>query len=103
MQTLEVAQGPMFQVENNGVRLTAGNIIQEMFVRASEVYGEVRAESAGQRLCNRRIFLQNYNIQRHNPPISSADDGWASTLDYAAGWLGDHNSTDSLSESQAAD
>lgn len=57
MQSFEVAQRPMLQVENDRVRLTARNVIQEMFVRAGEVYGEVRAESASQRLGNRWIFL----------------------------------------------
>jgi hypothetical protein len=32
------------------------------------VYREVRTESASQRLCNRWIFLQNYNIQSHKSP-----------------------------------
>ena len=103
MQTLEIAQRPLLQVENDRLRLTARNIIQEMFVRAGEVYREVGAEPASQRLGNRWIFLQNYNIQSHKSPDLERDDGWASTLDYAAGWLGNHNSTDSLSESQAAD
>ena len=62
MQTLEVAQRPMLQVENDGLRLTAGNIVQKMFVRTGEVYREVRAKSASQRLSNRWIFFQNYNI-----------------------------------------
>ena len=39
-----------------------------MFVRAGEVYGEVRTQSARQRLRNRWIFLQNYNIQSHKSP-----------------------------------
>ena len=33
MQTLEVAQRPMLQVENDRLRMTAGDIIQQMFVR----------------------------------------------------------------------
>lgn len=68
MQSLEVAQRPMLQVENDCVRLTAGNIIKKMFVRAGKVYREVRAESASQRLRNNWIFLQNYNIQSHESP-----------------------------------
>jgi len=68
MQALEVAQRPMLQVENDCVRLTAGNVIKKMFVRAGKVYREVRAESASQRLRNRWIFLQNYDIQRHKTP-----------------------------------
>ena len=68
MQALEVAQRPMLKVENDRLRATVGNIIQKMFVRASEVYREVRTESASQRLCNRWIFLQNYNIQSHKSP-----------------------------------
>lgn len=68
MQTLEVAQRPMLQVENDRLRVTAGNIIQEMFVRAGEVHREVRAQPASQRLRERWIFLQNYNIQSHKSP-----------------------------------
>lgn len=68
MQALEVAQRPMLQVENDRLRATVGNIIQKMFVRAGEVHGEVSAQSAGQRLRNRWIFLQNYNIQSHKSP-----------------------------------
>ena len=48
--------------------MTAGNIVQQMFVRTGEVYGEVRAQSASQRLSNRWIFLQNNNIQSHKSP-----------------------------------
>ena len=58
MQSLEVAQRPMLQVENDCVRLTAGNIIKKMFVRAGKVYREVRAESASQRPGHSRIFFE---------------------------------------------
>jgi len=68
MQTREVAQRPMLQVKNNRVCMTAGDIIQQMFVRAGEVYREVRAKPASQRLRNRWIFLQNHNIQSHKSP-----------------------------------
>jgi len=68
MQTLEVAQRPMLQVENDRLRMTAGDIIQQVFVRGGEVYREVGAQPASQRLSNRWIFLQNYNIQSHKSP-----------------------------------
>ena len=68
MQALEVAQRPLLKVENDRLRATVGNIIQKMFVRAGEVHGEVRTQSARQRLRNNWIFLQNYNIQSHESP-----------------------------------
>jgi hypothetical protein len=37
-------------------------------VRAGEVHGEMRTKSPSQRLRNRWIFLQNYNVQSHESP-----------------------------------
>lgn len=68
MQALEVAQRPMLKVENDRLRATVGNIIQKMFLRAGEVHGEMRTKSPSQRLRNRWIFLQNYNVQSHESP-----------------------------------
>ena len=68
MQALEVAQRPMLQVENDRLRMAAGNILQKMFVRTGEVYREVGAQPASQRLSNRWILLQNHNVQSHKSP-----------------------------------
>jgi hypothetical protein len=68
MQTLEVAQRPMLQVKNDRLRMTAGNIVQQVFVRGRQVHGEVGAQPASQRLSNRWIFLQYHNIQSHKSP-----------------------------------
>ena len=48
VQTLDVRQPPIFDIENHGLRIILFYLVPQFLAGASYVYGKMRAKSTGQ-------------------------------------------------------
>jgi hypothetical protein len=68
MQAFNIGQRPVLEIENDGLGTIQSNIVPQLFVGTCDMYGEMVAQSASQRLGYSRIFLQKNNTLSHTSP-----------------------------------
>jgi len=95
MQTLDVGQTPVFDVENHGLGMGAGKIFPQFIARKKNLYREMRPQAPGQMPGQFEVLFQNNYALRHiTPEISTVVNGTASArLGLRDGWE-NHDSTD---------
>lgn len=71
MQTLDIRQPPVLDVENYGLGMIPDDGFLKFFARTGEVHRKMRAQSTGKGPSYSRVFFQNNYALSHKTPESS--------------------------------
>ena len=71
MQALDISQPPMFEIENESLRIGPNEILKQLIVRIGKVNQEVRTQAAGQQISQTWVFFKNNYTLSHTTPKNS--------------------------------
>lgn len=76
MQTLDISEPPVLDVENHGFRPIACYLVPQFFVRMGYVHRKMRAQPACKGSGQTRILFKNHNMMSHMTPDLYVVNGW---------------------------
>jgi len=68
VQTFNISQPPVLDIEHYSLGMIPGNIVPQFFVRTGDQHRKVGAQSTSQGLGHPRIFFENNNTLSHTFP-----------------------------------